>query len=514
MAELRYELKPGSLVIANDGSCGILQHLFLHREKLCVVAMIVKRDQPFTRPVVVPLTQVADATDGEVQLHISHSEVGVLPRFYPRCYGVAGKGRNYGLGKASGSSNGASSHITAQILLAHLGTPLQPCPIKNPQTPYLLVRKGQRVFCTDGRGGQLVSVQVQTSGRVRQLVVQRGRLLGGAVVVPLEQVQRFDPRGVYLKIKRAELAALPSYRCDREIAAALDQTFWNHDLLHELDHRAIAVNVRNGVVTLRGYVVRPSSREFAAKLAQELFGVRAVENQLVVDGEVVCAVAQALTRDPYTRGHPLEVHVERGFVYLSGAVPDAATRTAVAECVSSVPLVRGLVNLVTAPGVDLEAEDQRVFQPQIGQEVYGLDMALGHVERVVINPTDRRVTALVVHGHFPKVEAANQPHVIAGETRYDRRVVIPMLNVRTVTDGAVLLNVAGQTAARSADVATANLLTPGTEWQPPYPYRREVVLLVPTHVQPEAVTLAATEPAAGALLEYSVGARSRADVTV
>src|SRR3972149_10315302 len=66
----------------------------------------------------------------------------------------------------------------------------------------------------------------------------------------------------------------------------------------------------------------------------------------------------------------------------------------------TIPGVRGVINSVRAPGVDLEAEDQRFLQPVIGEQIYFRDGLLGIVQRVIINPNNRRVVAMVVRGRY------------------------------------------------------------------------------------------------------------------
>ncbi len=516
MAESRLELKPGVLVIASDGSCGTLQQLFVHAAKRRVVALVVQRDQPFSRPVIVPLTQVAAATSDEIRLHISHSQMAVLPRFYPRCYGVFQKGRDYGLGKVLNGAphSNRNGRSASRMLSAHLNTPVQSCAYESPLTAYVLVRMGQRMLYRDGGCDHMLSLLVKPCGRIQHFVVQHGHLFKQTFIVPTDQVEQFGPHGIQLHIRRAVRSELLVYRSDRDIAADIEHALWQRDSLPEIDHRAMEVIVHNGIVDLRGYVLRPGSRDLAGQVAQATRGVSVVENHLITDGEVVCAVSQALAHDPCTRDHPVWVHVERGFVFLSGTVPDGATRAAVADNIGSIPLVRGVINQVCAPGIAVDAETERVLQPPIDHEVYGLDMQLGRVERVMINPGNRLVTALVVHGGFPDLEATNRRLYTDDAIRHERRVVIPITAVRTITDGAVLLDIDGKTAARYTDVTTANYVAPDVGWQPPHPYRWEEILFAPEHILSDVDDAAAVSSPPLEALEYGVGARPLAEVVI
>jgi hypothetical protein len=86
--------------------------------------------------------------------------------------------------------------------------------------------------------------------------------------------------------------------------------------------------------------------------------------------------------------------------------------------------------------------------------------------------------------------------------------------VRDVTDGAVLLDIDGKTAARYTDIATADYIMPDAAWPPPHPYRQDAILFAPEHAQPAAdeAEVVASPPLDA--LEYGVGARPLADVVM
>ena len=68
-------------------------------------------------------------------------------------------------------------------------------------------------------------------------------------------------------------------------------------------------------------------------------------------------------------------------------------------------------------------------------------MLLGQVERVIINPHNRRVTAFVAHGKFPDLDTQTN---IGFPTRFPSRnaaVVVPIQAVHYETDSSVQLDV-------------------------------------------------------------------------
>ena len=65
---------------------------------------------------------------------------------------------------------------------------------------------------------------------------------------------------------------------------------------------SIDVQASNGTVVLLGNVRSQAEKEIAEKLARAVRGVTSVENQLIVDGDLEVAVAQALGADARTSG--------------------------------------------------------------------------------------------------------------------------------------------------------------------------------------------------------------------
>lgn len=201
-----------------------------------------------------------------------------------------------------------------------------------------------------------------------------------------------------------------------------------------------------------------------------------IENQLVTDDEVVIGVAQALARDERTRGPRIFVSAKHGVVVLNGRMDTAETRAAAEEVAATVPSVRGVINYIQAPGV-VVPEDQQVWQPRPKQEVYAEDLLLRHVEQVIINPRHRRVTALIIHGDFPDLDAARPNIPLYRIPKKERRAVIPIRAVKFVSESGVLLGINSLDAARCPDFALGRSPVPDPGWQPPYPYTHADVMI-------------------------------------
>jgi hyperosmotically inducible protein len=126
-------------------------------------------------------------------------------------------------------------------------------------------------------------------------------------------------------------------------------------LNRDLAERAIRVEARSGNVILRGTVAAESEKAEATSIAQNVEGVRSVENLLDIDpdlpppsesrrslGEAIddtallAKVRTALRLDRQTRPLPLQVSVRGGTVVLEGRMPSEELRTRVLERVASV----------------------------------------------------------------------------------------------------------------------------------------------------------------------------------
>jgi len=339
----------------------------------------------------------------------------------------------------------------------------------------LALRSGQQVFCRDGHAGHVTLPLLDPRGLARQFVM-RLDYLGHEVIVPVDWVGESDAENVHLSVNRHALEGLPGYRPDSVIAAEVDRALWNDDVLRESDYHEIDVVVSNGVVSLNGYVMTLTIKARVEQAARTVHDALDFENHLIADDQVVIAVAQALDQDAHTREQIVYVSARNGIVSLSGEVSSAAVRAAVEECAASVPVVRGVLNHVQALGVARHDEEQRVLQPQIGAEVYASDIRLGRVERAIISPRNRRVTAIVARGHFadPGLLPVEMPHAAP-----EWHTVIPISAVSDVNASGVLLRITSVEAARLGDFDPARFVTPDANWQLPYPYHLADVMLEP-----------------------------------
>lgn len=113
-------------------------------------------------------------------------------------------------------------------------------------------------------------------------------------------------------------------RADEEIQVDVQQSLVN-DI--RVDAERIDVEVKDGVVKLRGSVPTGYEKRVAAEVASRMKGVREIDNQLEAepsqprpDEELALDVRATLARDDYVDDSDILVSAERGTVYLSGTV--------------------------------------------------------------------------------------------------------------------------------------------------------------------------------------------------
>lgn len=241
-------------------------------------------------------------------------------------------------------------------------------------------------------------------------------------------------------------------------------------LLSSSDAVHLRVTVKSGVATLTGHVRQSSNKARVEAATKEAPAVTAVVNHLVADNELMIAVAQALGHDPQTQNEQIQVNVQHGVVYLGGAVNRAAIRTAAAQVAAGVAQVRGIINVIQTPGIEMDKDEERFMQPLIESEIYATDGQVGRVQQVVINPDNRRVTAVVVYAQLAALQAVDWAHLPDERLQPPRHILIPISSLRCAPSGALFLTVNSGEAAHFAGFTPRSFGAPPAEWQPPYPY--------------------------------------------
>lgn len=133
----------------------------------------------------------------------------------------------------------------------------------------------------------------------------------------------------------------------------------------------IGVAVKNGVVTLSGFVESYAQKYAAARAAERVHGVRAVADDLSVklpksfmrsDTDIAHAAVSALKWDVEVPDARIQVLVDDGWVSLDGAVDWQFQRTAAEKAVRYLTGVKGVINRITVqqPKVSAYEVNQRI----------------------------------------------------------------------------------------------------------------------------------------------------------
>jgi osmotically-inducible protein OsmY len=118
----------------------------------------------------------------------------------------------------------------------------------------------------------------------------------------------------------------------------------------------IAVGVREGVVTLGGFVDSWAEKGTAERAAERVKGVKAVANELEVklpgpfvrtDPEIARAATHALEWNIAVPQDRIQLRVEKGWITLNGQVEFYYQKEAAEGAVRHLPGVRGVFNAIT-----------------------------------------------------------------------------------------------------------------------------------------------------------------------
>jgi len=347
-------------------------------------------------------------------------------------------------------------------------------PVKNEtsQTRFEgLIYAGQHVFLTGDQSiGRITKLLPGAAGQVSYLVVRTAHLWGRHKLVPVELVRDVTPKGVWLSIDRRKIQELPDYKTDAALADEVESALWNDEVLRVTAYHEIDVRVRDGVVSITGHIMGMMNQDRVESAVGKVKGLLGVRIHLVADDKLLLKVAEALVKIERVEGKHVFAQVENGVVVLSGEVISADVRRLAEQYAANVPGVRGVINDIAAPGVDLDAEDQRFLQPAIGEEIFFHDSLFGFVKQVIINRNNRRVVGMIIQGQFPDKQL-KFGSMAAGETPApDRLEVIPVSVIRYLTSDSGFLLIDSTEITRYQKFDPASFVAPDADWVPPYPY--------------------------------------------
>ena len=160
----------------------------------------------------------------------------------------------------------------------------------------------------------------------------------------------------------------------------------------ELDASDVAVTVKDGVVTLAGFVRNSTEQSAAERTSKRVIGVKAVVNDLQVkpsserlDREIAQDAVDALSRALPTVSPGVKVTVRDGSISLEGEVPWDFQRQLAEKAVREVPGVKDVLNIIevepNAAPLDLKAQIEEALKRSA--EVHAKDIVVESDKGVV-----------------------------------------------------------------------------------------------------------------------------------
>ena len=261
-------------------------------------------------------------------------------------------------------------------------------------------------------------------------------------------------------------------RLKNDVADAL----WKDDVLRALDYREIDIRVKNGVVTLNGHISSTRSQNRVLNALHAIPGIVGITNSLVSDDKLTLDVASALGNLEHTYGCKFFTGASHGVISIGGKVNNEKIRLLAERCASDTPFVRGVMNNIQVDGKKQEIQIMPFLQPVIGQTIYFLDWVSGIIKQVIMNPSDRRVIAMVAQGKFTSQQDELNSMNDGSALPPERLVVIPMDTVRHLTKTSGFLYINSNQKNHYIDFFPPHFVSPPQSWIPPFPYCPEDVL--------------------------------------
>ena len=262
----------------------------------------------------------------------------------------------------------------------------------------------------------------------------------------------------------------PVQKTDAALKEHIFHALRKDELIRALEYDEIDVHVKNGVIFLYGHIVGTASQSRIISAIRAIPGILRIENHLVIDDELTLAVAASLGQLEHTHDCKFFTGTSHGVVSINGIVSAEHVKLLAEERAAGIPNVRGVINNVQVSGIDSVLPERRFFLPVIGQTIYFLDGVSSAVKQVIIDPTNRLVTQLILQGKFSK----QKPNSRAGTNNQtdivEKTVAIPVNLIRYLTKSSGFLTIKSTETTQYQDFNPLYFTSPQLDWTLPYPY--------------------------------------------
>src|SRR6267378_197203 len=190
----------------------------------------------------------------------------------------------------------------------------------------------------------------------------------------------------------------------------------------------IGVMVKDGVVTLTGWVDSYTKKWAAEEAAHRVRGVKAVANDIEIrlpstaernDADIAAAAARALEWDAFVPIDKIDVTVSKGWVTLKGEVEWQYQKQDAERAVRRLPGVKGVSNLVLVRPRVTPSELKRQIEQALVRTAE-LD-----AKRITVDVDGSKVILKgTVRSWAEKKEAERQAWLAPGVTSVDNRIMI------------------------------------------------------------------------------------------
>lgn len=192
--------------------------------------------------------------------------------------------------------------------------------------------------------------------------------------------------------------------------------------------KEIGVSVKDGVVTLTGYVQSYAQKRAAEKAVARVAGVRAVAEDIQVklptsrqrsDTEIAHAAINALKWDTEVPEELIKTKVENGWVTLEGAVQFFYQKSAAERCVRFLNGVKGVTNLISVKPAGVVTKVTQNIEAALKRRAE-IDAA-----RIRVESMDGKVTLMGSVHSWPELkEAENAAWATPGVWAVDDRLAV------------------------------------------------------------------------------------------